>query len=572
MGLLANEGTPITPEVKDLVWSALQNLATAPRSERTLTGLAVLVQSGALAQALIPYTLDGPYGQLLDGAGETLNFSSVLHFEMEPLMAHKRLIPPVLTYLFHRLEARFDGRPTLLILDEAWTFLDNEMFAAQLREWLKTLRKRNVAVVFATQSLADIERSAIAPALIESCPTRLFLPNDRAIEPQSRAIYERFGLNARQIEILSQATPKRDYYVQTARGNRLFALGLQPIALALTAAGSPKDQELIDHLLAGEAKESFAARFLRAKDLPWAADLLEASPGQRGGETASDAPGMARAAPPSNGVADKAEDLTKSEDDVGAETEDNSMPLPDSARTPAPVAAAMVRKSGRRSRRGRRVANGIGAALLLAVLACSVKSPPAQAVIVFDPANFQQNLLSAVRSLEQINNQISQLQNEAQALSRLDQNLQRLGGTLSPDLQRTMAAIEAGLAKGEGLALNLKETEAAYAKLFPQELTADLTNDEALRSAKARWDEAYHSLKRAALLQGQIAENLGVDRQLLEQALARSSNASGALDVTQAGNELTALSVKQSLQLQSLLVAQERAETLRQAQGSGHRE
>jgi type IV secretion system protein VirB4 len=133
----------------------------------------------------------------------------VLHVEMEPLMQVKRLVPPVLTYLFHRLEARFDGRPTLLVLDEAWTFLDEPLFAARIREWLKTLRKKNVAVVFATQSLADIERSAIAPALIESCPTRIFLPNDRALEPQARSVYERFGLNSRQVEILGLATPKR---------------------------------------------------------------------------------------------------------------------------------------------------------------------------------------------------------------------------------------------------------------------------------------------------------------------------------------------------------------------------
>jgi P-type conjugative transfer protein TrbJ len=241
-----------------------------------------------------------------------------------------------------------------------------------------------------------------------------------------------------------------------------------------------------------------------------------------------------------------------------------SAPLRDITPT-IPLATAAVHKHTRRTRRGRRIANGIGAAVLLAVFACSAKLPPAQALTVFDPANFQQNLLSAVRSLEQINNQISQLQNQAQTLSRLDQNLQRLGATLSPDLQRAMSEIEAGLAKGEGLALTLRETEAAYEKLFPQELSASLSNDEALRNAKARWDEAYHGLKRAALIQGQIAESLGVDRQLLEQALARSSNASGALDVTQAGNELTALGVKQSLQLQSLMVAQERAETLQQA-------
>jgi type IV secretion system protein TrbE len=173
------------------------------------------------------------------------------------------------------LEARFDGRPTLLILDEAWTFLDDALFAARIREWLKTLRKKNVAVVFATQSLADIERSTIAPALIESCPTRIFLPNDRALEPQARATYERFGLNARQIEILSIAAPKRDYYAQTARGNRLFELGLGPVALALCGASSPDDQRVIDRCLREGERTGFAARFLNAKGQTWASELLE---------------------------------------------------------------------------------------------------------------------------------------------------------------------------------------------------------------------------------------------------------------------------------------------------------
>jgi type IV secretion system protein VirB4 len=272
--LLANEGIKVTPDVKDAAWSALKSLASAPLEERTLTGLAVLIQSGALVTALTPYTLEGPYGRLLDGSAEEIARADVLHFETEGLMQHKALLAPVLTYLFHRLEARFDGRPTLLVLDEAWTFLDDALFAARIREWLKTLRKKNVAVVFATQSLADIERSTIAPALIESCPTRILLPNDRALEPQSRSIYERFGLNARQIEILALATPKRDYYAQTARGNRLFSLGLGPLALALAGASSPDDQRLIDRCLADGGAEGFAARFLAAKDLAWAAELL----------------------------------------------------------------------------------------------------------------------------------------------------------------------------------------------------------------------------------------------------------------------------------------------------------
>jgi type IV secretion system protein VirB4 len=276
--LLTAEGVRVTPDVKDAVWTALQSLASAPKAERTLTGLAVLVQSNALVAALAPYTLEGAYGRLLDGSSEQLVATDVLHVEMEELMHHKALVPPVLTYLFHRLEARFDGRPTLLILDEAWTFLDDALFAARIREWLKTLRKKNVAVVFATQSLADIERSTIAPALIESCPTRIFLPNDRAMEPQAKSVYERFGLNARQIEILSTAAPKRDYYAQTARGNRLFELGLGPVALSLCGASTPDDHKLIDRCLAEGGNTSFATRFLEAKDLPWAAELIERSP------------------------------------------------------------------------------------------------------------------------------------------------------------------------------------------------------------------------------------------------------------------------------------------------------
>src|SRR3546814_625011 len=202
---------------------------------------------------------------------------------MEELMQEAGAVVPVLTYLFHRLEARFDGRPTLLVLDEAWLFLDNPLFAGRIRDWLKTLRKKNVAVVFATQSLADIADSTIAPALIESCPQRVFLPNDRALEPQSREAYERFGLNARQVELIAAAQPKRDYYLQSWRGNRLFELGLGPVALAFCAASQTADQALIDRVLAEAGSERFAEAWLRARDLDWAADLLRDFPTQEGG-------------------------------------------------------------------------------------------------------------------------------------------------------------------------------------------------------------------------------------------------------------------------------------------------
>jgi type IV secretion system protein VirB4 len=275
--ILAGEGVTVTPEAKEHVWTALNSLASAPAGERTLTGLSVLLQSGTLKRALQPYCLGGPYGRLLDAEAEHLGGGDVQAFETEGLIG-TGAASAVLAYLFHRLEVRLDGRPALLIVDEGWLALDDSSFGQRLREWLKTLRKKNASVVFATQSLADIETSAIAATIVESCPTRLFLPNERAIEPQILSVYRRFGLNDRQIEIVARATPKRDYYCQSRRGNRLFELGLGEIALAFTAASSKSDQATIADVVAQYGRSGFAAGWLRQKSLDWAADLLTGEP------------------------------------------------------------------------------------------------------------------------------------------------------------------------------------------------------------------------------------------------------------------------------------------------------
>ncbi|MCG5233824.1 conjugal transfer protein TrbE [Xanthobacter oligotrophicus] len=273
LAILTREGVPITPQVKEHVWTALTSLASAPVEERTLTGLCVLLQSNDLKQALRPYCLGGAWGRLLDAESEHLGAATVQAFETEGLIGTEAA-PAVLAYLFHRIEDRLDGSPTLIIIDEGWLALDDAGFAGQLREWLKTLRKKNASVIFATQSLSDIDGSAIAPAIIESCPTRLLLPNERAIEPQITAIYRRFGLNDRQIEILARAMPKRDYYCQSRRGNRLFELGLSDVALALCAASSKTDQQAIGKIFAAHGRDGFLDAWLRHCGLGWAAGLI----------------------------------------------------------------------------------------------------------------------------------------------------------------------------------------------------------------------------------------------------------------------------------------------------------
>nr|WP_313533812.1 conjugal transfer protein TrbE [Brucella anthropi] len=271
--ILVREGVEITPDVKEHLWTALTSLASAPVVERTISGLSALLQANPLKQALRPYCIGGPYGRLLDAEMEWLGEASVQAFETEGLIG-TGAAPAVLSYLFHRIESRFDGRPSMLIIDEGWRALDDGGFAQKIKEWLKTLRKKNVSVVFSSQSLADIEASPIAPVIVESCPTRIFLANERAIEPQIAAVYRQFGLNDRQIEIVARATPKRDYYCQSRRGNRLFELGLGSIALTLCASSDKAAHALIDELMKDGAKPYFLEAWLEANALRWAADLI----------------------------------------------------------------------------------------------------------------------------------------------------------------------------------------------------------------------------------------------------------------------------------------------------------
>ena len=279
LGLLEQEGVKKSPAISDAIWTALQNLADAPQQQRTLTGLVALIQSSELRQALTPYTLKGPYGGVLDADHESLTTETLSLFEMEELIQIPRLAGPVLSFIFHRLEERFDGSPSLVLLDEFWDFLSHPMFASRIRAWLKTLRKKNVSVIFFTQSLSDIAASQIAPTLIESCPTRIFLPNARADEPGQADIYDAFGLNARQIQLIARATPKREYYLQCPDGNRLFDLELGEVALAFCGSGSKADQAAMDELLSNKQAEHFAQDWLRHQGLDWAADILNTQAG-----------------------------------------------------------------------------------------------------------------------------------------------------------------------------------------------------------------------------------------------------------------------------------------------------
>jgi type IV secretion/conjugal transfer VirB4 family ATPase len=271
----AQENLEITPDLKKEVWEALGKLSTSPEDERTLFGFQLVLQNSALQDAIEAITVNGAYGKLFDSDKDTLSYGKWQVFEMEELMSKKGAVLPALDYIFHKLEKNCTGAPTIFMLDECWTFLDNPIFAAKIREWLKVMRKNNVSIIFATQNLQDVAESSIAPAIMESCPTKIFLPNPSAMDERLKELYYSFGLNDSEREIIATATPKRQYYYKSVLGCRLFDLALDQLALAYVASAKKEDQEKVKDLLERYGKEGFNEKWLEYKKIPKHIELLK---------------------------------------------------------------------------------------------------------------------------------------------------------------------------------------------------------------------------------------------------------------------------------------------------------
>ncbi|EJN06765.1 conjugal transfer protein TrbE [Phyllobacterium sp. YR531] len=242
--LVALQGVTITPDYRNAISRQLALMAES--RGRSLSDFVSGVQMREIKDALHHYTVDGPMGQLLDAEADGLSLGAFQCFEIEALMnMGERNLVPVLTYLFRRIEKRLTGNPSLIVLDEAWLMLGHPVFRDKIREWLKVLRKANCAVILATQSISDADRSGIIDVLKESCATKICLPNGAAREPGTREFYERIGFNDRQIAIVASAVPKREYYVTSPEGRRLFDMALGPLTLSFVGASGKEDLKRI---------------------------------------------------------------------------------------------------------------------------------------------------------------------------------------------------------------------------------------------------------------------------------------------------------------------------------------
>ena len=278
LDIYASQGIELNQADKDRVTELLESMAQGPENERNLTIFRARM-TGDLKKALNDFVGDGVYGHLLDSDVDELHPHHFHAFEMGALMKSKALVP-VLTYIFHWIDGQIqqreeDAPPTLIILDECWTFLDNTTFAIQLKTWLKTVRKFNVSVIFATQSLADAKGSTIEDAAADNVFTTIYLPNPGALEPDTYVKYQAKGLNPKQIHNIAMAQLKRHYYYYSAVGVRMFELGLGDLGVALAGSSDPRDHRIIDVALDQYGEENLLPCFLVAKDLGWAADIIQ---------------------------------------------------------------------------------------------------------------------------------------------------------------------------------------------------------------------------------------------------------------------------------------------------------
>jgi type IV secretion system protein VirB4 len=238
----------ITPAQRNAINEAIRSMAAS--GSKTLSDFATSVQDNSIREALKQYLVGGSFGHLLDAQEDGLTLSSFTCFEIEDLMnLGQKYALPVLLYIFRRIERSLKGQPAVIFLDEAWLMLSHPVFREKIREWLKVLRKANCAVVLATQSLSDAERSGIIDVLTESTATKIFLPNIYAHNEDTEALYRKMGLNSRQIDIIAyDAVPKRDYYMVSEHGRRLFSLAIAPLAFSFLCVSDKETLAVIRDL------------------------------------------------------------------------------------------------------------------------------------------------------------------------------------------------------------------------------------------------------------------------------------------------------------------------------------
>ncbi|WP_419739481.1 helicase HerA domain-containing protein [Ruegeria sp.] len=217
-------------------------LANLQGSTDALREFRAAVQVPAVQQVIAQYIDAGPFAGFIDAPSDTLDLSRFTVFEADRILeAGPHLSVPVLDYLFERIEHRLTGAPSLILIDEAWSFIGHPLFARRIEKWLRELRKANCALVLATQFTGDALDTGLSGPLIQSCKTRIFLPDPDAKNTRISQAYRDLDLSDAQIDILATMRPAQDYYIIKPEGRRIVDFCLGPKALSILGATDVDD-------------------------------------------------------------------------------------------------------------------------------------------------------------------------------------------------------------------------------------------------------------------------------------------------------------------------------------------
>ena len=277
--ICAINGVKVDVAVSKIIHSAINKVASVDNPKRwRMDELHSACQGNEqVSEAIRKYTDAGNYS-FLDGDNDPIQLSNFTVFEMEKLMGLQddKLLIPVLSYLVYKIKQQLTGAPTLIVFDEIFLYIQHPIFADYIKEMIKTLNKLNVTIIFATQQASDLFKSSIKEVLIENCATMVLLPNTKANSDSFIQYYIDLGLNRKQIEMIANGIPQRDYLTISSNGVREFELGLDETPATLATIGRTSKEDLDAAIrIKAEYGDEFAMHWLNYCELEDYAKVLK---------------------------------------------------------------------------------------------------------------------------------------------------------------------------------------------------------------------------------------------------------------------------------------------------------
>ena len=272
--LLGSHGAPVTPDDRVMVADAIDANFAQPPAHRRLRYLRELFRgqrrpsAGDLAARLGAWCDGGEHAWLFDNeVASQGGHARVTGFDMTRLLSLPVIRTPAMMYLFHGIEQRLDGSPTIIVVDEGWKALDDEVFVRKIKDWEKTIRKRNGLIGFCTQNADDALESRVGPAIIEQSATQIFFPNSKA---RASDYVAGFGLSQHEFDLVrSLPDTSHCFLIKQSDHSVVARLDLSGMKAELRVlAGNESSVRQLDSLREklGDEPEKWLAAFMSGPD------------------------------------------------------------------------------------------------------------------------------------------------------------------------------------------------------------------------------------------------------------------------------------------------------------------